>query len=420
MKKIIVVYGNMGSGKSTFSKKLKEVLSKFEYICLDDFRRKLKDQYLEQNNFDFEKEVANQTANALSAANNIIYEATGATRFFREKYSAFLREKQEVFTVKIQCNAKTCLDRHLKRKASGRAHIIPQFKNQKTDAEMVEWFEAKANWIKPDLILDSEMYSVEQMLTIFKSRYFGDPGKDDVKKLLKEFNYDKALEWFKAHVEGKFFLKEMLSSSSDAFNVMKLKRELQNLLQEEVPVPVSAPVPSLSTPPRKLSTPAEEDLEDRIQEITAALDEHYEDLVADLETKVEQAKAPKIVEEASSSPEELKLDTEWKPVYKEAYHYFTLLDPEKSPEDCKNLAFKILDLMDDVEKVWAQKDFLQKHGQLPNYDLAGPDQMTVEQMATRIRTIRTYISKAKKGILSDTKIPEWESEMAELERRVKG
>src|SRR5690606_30172966 len=128
---------------------------------------------------------------------------------------------------------------------------------------------------------------------------------------------------------------------------------------------------------------------------------------------------PKIVEHAPASIDEQKLKDEWRPMYAEANQLFAQLDLIQDDEERKQACFQILDLMNDVEKVWEKADFLKKYGKLPNFDNAGVDQLTTNQAATRIRTLRTYISKAKKGILKDERVPEWEAEIKELEMLIR-
>lgn len=423
MKSIVIVVGNMGSGKSTFASLLAEKLAGFEYVCLDDIRKSEKAQYLENKNKEFELKIEQLTSEALERHEKIIYESTGATRFFQANYNKFLKSRYKLFIVKIQCRKAVCLARHRTRKDSGKAHIIPHFRSVKTDEEMIDWFDQKSKWIRPDLTLDSEQHRPEEMVQVFLNHYFGSTGNDELRSLIDKFDYDHALAWFKKHVEGKFFIKELLSKGADPYNTLKLKKEL-NLLLNSVPVAVPYHQKEI-VHPKPLSQKEKESNDELIEEIRENLESKIDDLeyeLSDLREKLSEKETksiPKYSENASSSKEEWLIDEKWKPLYKEANYIFSQLDFETDEEKRKEMTFKILDLMDQVQEMWYQKDFLEKHGELPNFQWQGIDQLTIDQMATRIRTLRTYISKANKGKLNSDRIPEWKAEMEELERRVR-
>ncbi len=203
--------------------------------------------------------------------------------------------------------------------------------------------------------------------------------REELQKILADFHYDTALTWFKTHVTGKYFIKDLLSSGEDPFNRKKLIDELR-AIEDTFP----------KAKPDLLSTP--------VQEISA----------------------PPLVASAPASLDLALIDQEWKPKYKEANHYFERLEFLETEQERKEAAFRILDLMDEVEQIWQKKDFVQKFGQVPEFSDPGIDGLSVAQMVTRINTLRSYISKANKGKLSKDKTPVWEAEKIELERRVRG
>lgn len=217
--------------------------------------------------------------------------------------------------------------------------------------------------------------------------------KEELQSILDDFEYDKALEWFKAHVPGKFFVKEVLDKGEDQYNRSKLIEELRAI--EE-----SLADTTLDT---LHSAPETQSVERRAQSAPVVV-----------------ASAPIVVASASPTMNEALLDEQWKPKYKEANHYFETIGFLATAEERKEAAFKILDLMDEVERIWEEKDFIKKHGQSPDFPDQGIESLTIAQMTTRINTLRTYISKANKGKLNKEKIPAWEAEKAELERRVRG
>jgi len=210
--------------------------------------------------------------------------------------------------------------------------------------------------------------------------------REELQSIIDNFSYDKGLEWFKTHVKGKFFIKDMLSKGPDAYNELKLRKELNKALEA---LPVEKVISfSHKKEPKHIEEPPKK-------------------------------QKTVVLEHVPASREEMLLDEQWKPLFKEAHYYHSQLEHIEDVEKRKAQAFKILDLMDRVEDLWSQNNFLKVHGQLPNYENPGVDDLSPEQMFTRIRTIRSYISKAKKGKLNAAKIPEWETEMAELERRLK-
>ena len=211
--------------------------------------------------------------------------------------------------------------------------------------------------------------------------------KEQLQQILNSFDYEQALGWFKQHVPGKFFLKTMLGKGADPYNTQKLKEELFDILH-------SMPEDVLVIPSEKKPAPKENP-----------------------ETK--DKPVVKLVKNAAKSIEEHHLDEEWKPLYKEANYYFAQLDVVKTDEERLELCEKILDQMDEVEQLWKKRDFVKQYGVSPDYEFQGMESMTIPQLITRRNTLRSYISKSKKGILNSEKLPEWEAEIAEVERRLK-
>lgn len=220
--------------------------------------------------------------------------------------------------------------------------------------------------------------------------------KEELQRILGNWDYEAGLAWFKNHVQGKFFLKELFSKSKDAYNQQKLRQELHEVLQQ---LPDEHPQ---VLPAAKQKTPDQKPLLQLPKEVR------------------EELNPVKVVEQAASSPEEYQLDEEWKPLYKQAMYRRAQLREEMSEDERKENAFEVLNLMDQVQEIWEKKDFLKKYGHLPEFGNNGVEELTTVQRLTRIRTIRTYISKAKKGKLNAERIPEWEAEIIELERGING
>jgi hypothetical protein len=231
--------------------------------------------------------------------------------------------------------------------------------------------------------------------------------REELQRLLAEFEYSAALDWFKKHVTGKYFLKELLSQGEDQYNRTKLIEELRA---------IEASISGTPVPPMLSLTETKEKQSPSLSGVLwiKEMDQQPSD------SPPSGGRGVKLVESAPATLDLALLDQEWKPKYKEANHWFERLEFLPTEEERKTAAFRILDLMDEVEQVWQKKDFVQKFGQVPDFADQGIEALTTAQMVTRINTLRSYISKANKGKLSKEKIPIWEAEKSELERRVRG
>jgi shikimate kinase len=431
MKRIIIVIGNMASGKSSLAKALAARLRDYDYICQDDFRNSETAKYMEVDNRLFEEEVATNTIAAMHRSRQFIYESTGATRFFRDRYYEFLKAGYEMFVIRLICPIEICITRFYKRREQGKNHLVPMFYVSKSPEEIIEQFEKKAAWVKADLKLDSYKLSVPQLLEKVLDQLNQNGPVEEAQEILKNWNYHLALAWFHQNIEGKSFLKTLLSKKEDAYNTLKLKKELNDFLhasQVEKEKSTHRLIPSSERlqPPTQRLTPkvatfVKKKSKIKIDELLDEIESSKEDAIQELEDKLDELKQ----QLAQPTPElqladEDNLDEKWKPIYKEANYYFSTIHLIPDEEERKLAAFRILDLMDKVQEVWQAKDFLYKHGQVPKFESQGIDQLTVEQMARRINTLRTYISKAHKGKLNAERIPDWEAEMQELQRKIKG
>lgn len=412
---MIVIIGNIGSGKSTVARLLAEMMPGYNYVCMDNFRDEKPDKYFDIDNRIFEEEIARETTEALHRNRNIIYESTGASRFFRDRFYEMVQHDSEIFTVRLKCRPEKCLSRYEKRQETGKGHFVPIYKNAKTAKQLIDEYEKKSSWIKAHLIIDSEKNSPQEIADMIFRSYPGNDPEKHLEEIFNHFEYQKALDWVNQNVKGKTFLKEILAKGQDQYNTIKLK----NLINEEYALLEKRRSERSITeakrhhpifPDAKRSNFDREDLEEFVQERTEELYEEIEKIKEGL------TRPPS---EKFKVQDEDDLADKWKPIYKEANHFFTLLHFEKDQEKRKEIAFHVLNLMDEVQKIWDARDFRKKFGQLPNFDSRGIEQLSVEQMATRIRTLRTYISKANKGILNKDRIPEWEAEMKELEMKMR-
>lgn len=84
-KLVIVIYGNVGSGKTTVSKKLNKLLPEFDYINLDDFRLYVEDNLEYSDLMERDCIAENLCEERLChGSNKIIFETTRVTKFFQQ------------------------------------------------------------------------------------------------------------------------------------------------------------------------------------------------------------------------------------------------------------------------------------------------------------------------------------------------
>lgn len=412
---MIVIIGNIASGKSTVARLLADRMEGYHHVCSDNFRDEKPDKYFEVDNRIFEEEIAQETRQAIQNNRLIIYESTGSSRFFKDIFYELVQSNAEIFTVRLTCRPEICMLRYKKRIESGKGHLVPMYNNSKTAEELIHQHDKKSAWVKAHISVDSEKTDPEKIASFIYNSHPDNHPERVLEVLHKEFDYKKALTWVNANVKGKNFLKQVLAGGEDDYNRLKLKtlinEEYELLQQKKTKKPLISPKPySPVYVPNKRSNFDREELEDIVREMSDDLYQEIEDIREKLESPVS---------EKYRVQDEDDLDEKWKPIFKEANHFFTLLEFEPDEEKRKEIAFHVLDLMDEVQKVWDAKDFKKKFGQVPNFDSKGMDQLSVEQMATRIRTLRTYISKANKGKLNKDRIPDWEAEMKELEMKIR-
>lgn len=232
--------------------------------------------------------------------------------------------------------------------------------------------------------------------------------KAELQRILDAWDYEQGLGWFRKHVEGKFFLKEMLTKGPDPYNVKKLKEALYELLPS---------LPEDTILSSKASESIPKPFIDRTKPPKAVPDKIVGNSTE--AKKTINAKAPKVVHQAAESLEEHHLNREWKPRYKEAAYYHSELSEAKSEEENRKLAFQILDTMDEVEALWKKRDFVRQYGVKPDFEFQGLSSLTPTQLLNRRNTLRSYVSKAKKGKLNAEKVPEWDAEIAAVEKLMK-
>ena len=157
MKKLIIIFGNMGSGKSTLCAALAAVLPDFTSLGMDDYRRSVRDEHPDRNAFWIEREAEKQCAEALSENADMIWETTGASRFFLREWRR-LRTHREVVMIRLECALDTCRNRVYARGENGIR--LPFAKELNQTLGHID----DANSVLPaDLVLDSEALPPEAL-----------------------------------------------------------------------------------------------------------------------------------------------------------------------------------------------------------------------------------------------------------------
>lgn len=162
----IVVYGNIASGKSTFSKNILSILKGFNYVSLDRIRVDWYDKHPEMNGIARERKCEVDCLNQILKSRLLIYETTAATLFFN-RVKPRLRGHFKTFYIYINCPVNECHSRFDNRKRTGHRQIAPPYKNKMPIREMLYHIDAKHYDVKVDLELNSVELSPEQMVEAF-------------------------------------------------------------------------------------------------------------------------------------------------------------------------------------------------------------------------------------------------------------
>lgn len=117
------------------------------------------------------------------------------------------------------------------------------------------------------------------------------------------------------------------------------------------------------------------------------------------------------------------LDTQWKPLYKEASFLQSQLEHAKDNQQRGTWSHQVLDLMDKVQELWDACDHVREHGQLPPVPVVAPpptldltDRAAVEQHRNNLRS---QISKQKRNAKRATEVEAWRAEVHQLSELLK-
>lgn len=166
----LVVYGNIASGKSTFSKNILPRLQGYSYVCLDKIRVDWYSKYPEMNSIARERKCEEDCLNQILKSRLLVYETTAATLFFN-RVRPRLRAHFKTFYIYINCPPEECANRFEHRKRSGHRQVAPPYKKVMSIRECISHFRAKHYDVKIDLELDSVKMSPEKMVEEFE-RFF--------------------------------------------------------------------------------------------------------------------------------------------------------------------------------------------------------------------------------------------------------
>jgi adenylate kinase family enzyme len=160
-KKLLIIAGNMGSGKTTLSKLLEKATG-WKYLSIDYYR----DRYNVQ---DF---VMNNEANLafiddLQTHEFIIYETTSWSRNYRLVRKLINLHKIKSLTIKLNCPMEVCNQR-----INRRAQINPLFKNTRTWDSLAEMEESLKTVEGQEL--DSENHTAEELSCFILKEFFGE------------------------------------------------------------------------------------------------------------------------------------------------------------------------------------------------------------------------------------------------------
>lgn len=197
------------------------------------------------------------------------------------------------------------------------------------------------------------------------------------------WDYDKALMLCEPYIKNQVLL-SLLKSRKNSFNESKL-RELFHEIKDDFTRLVKSQPNTQKTNPSPVHAPKQEQVEYQNQPL------------------------------------------EIKALISERMHYFKqyevcifkIRDPEISKATRATLAHEALDFIDKVQAIWQKLDYYNQHGTFPPEKM--PIQITLTDKADlsrRKNTLRTYLSKIKKGKMAAEKKEAYQAELEEINRKL--
>ena len=156
---VIIVFGNLASGKTTVCKALLKHLHDFSFISADNVRMKF------ENDFNFKNESLARTIyeSELMISKNVIWETTLSGKFSRNIASK-LSQTHNVVKCKIDADPATCLKRFL-------ARPIPTSTVRKDIKENIYSIDEVLQTAKADIYIDSTKFHPSVIALMIKNYY---------------------------------------------------------------------------------------------------------------------------------------------------------------------------------------------------------------------------------------------------------
>ena len=160
-KVLLVIIGNIASGKSTLINTVKERVRGFVFYSIDQYRSQYKaiDPTTDKRAWDLLIKDVSNTERA-------IVECSGTSKYFDTLINSF---SGKVVVIKIECSVKTCIQREKLRIQHG--YIKPLFSSYDIE-ESIRYIDGKLNDIYSDYSIDGEQSNEEVSKSFFSLPFF--------------------------------------------------------------------------------------------------------------------------------------------------------------------------------------------------------------------------------------------------------
>ena len=166
----LVVYGNLASGKSSFSKEIKKLLPNYSYVCLDEIRIKNMDKFPNKSVYERESISKEECKNEILNSQLVIYESTGTSQLFNQLKNR-IRAHFKTYFIFISCPDYECRKRFENRKYNGYFSVKPPVKKSMSIYECCSANQYVYWDMKKDLELNTFTHSLEEIVCQFKSHF---------------------------------------------------------------------------------------------------------------------------------------------------------------------------------------------------------------------------------------------------------
>lgn len=160
MKKAIVVFGNIASGKSTFCEYLLRLLKddQYKWFSIDHYRAAVTGR---PNMHDFvrELEAKKMYMADLDRCEKAIIETTACSKLWDDTHFKLKSYRVDTIFVRIECPLGLCYERYIARSYERMRKGIPEYKppypKNVTPVQSIEYIHWHRRPIEPDIVLDS-------------------------------------------------------------------------------------------------------------------------------------------------------------------------------------------------------------------------------------------------------------------------